>query len=174
MKISGLASTSKFGTVQKKVFTLLSDNGKKGCGSGFLSWRNCPLSGKRNHCTVEYRDYLETTTESIDFSEESEADRLFFKIGDVLYPLEGRGISEDGSVLKVEFEIFPDMAKKGNALFLVPIPEEPERTFRTGLLDYGDCPKDGNFVFYKDDGAKKYFHIEKKIIRKYLLKLEKK
>ena len=109
----------------------------------------------------------------MDFSEESGGDRLLLKIGDTYYPLEDRSINEDGSALEVEIGISPEMAEKGKHLFLVSVPDESGGTFRTGPLNYGDCPVNDGFLFY-EDGSKGYFRFEKKTVRKYLLTLEEK
>ena len=173
LKISGLAFISKFGTAHKTAFALLPGDNKEKCNSGFYSRQNCVFPENRSSCTVEYRDYLETTTEPLDFSEESEGDRLLFKIGSIVYPLEEKRISENGSALEAEFEILPEMVKKGDGLFLVSFPDESEGTFRTGLLNNGDCPENGHFIFY-NDAPEEYVRFERKTVRKYLLKLEKK
>ena len=132
-EITGVESKNQFGKEYRKVVKSYWKD--RDCGFGPYG-NTCANISRGGKCSLYYRDFIERTTSSIDFSK---VEKWPFKlmIGKKIYPLDNDFIVSD-KTLYTKLTVSKEMIADGYDIDFVVIQEEPQ-TVKVGFQRFGKC-----------------------------------
>lgn len=106
----------------------------------------CRSYKQKGKCSYNYRNHNGSADETIHFDEYSELFRLYYKIGENLYPL-GHVLEHKGDAVILGFKISNEMIRSTNEVKLVVKPDPSAHEFNVGFLGFIKCAGRGRRGF---------------------------